>query len=853
MKFILIAAIAFSIISSKSIAQLPYQNKSLSPEERANDLLTRLSLEEKVKLMMNASDSISRLGIKPYDWWNEALHGVARNGTATVFPQTIGMAASFDDSLLYQVFSVVSDEARVKNRIAREKGEYKRYQGLTMWTPNINIFRDPRWGRGQETYGEDPYLTSRMGVAVISGLQGNNKGYYTKLYACAKHYAVHSGPEWNRHSFNVENISSRDLYETYLPAFKAAVQKGKVKQVMCAYNRFQGAPCCGSSNLLTQILRNDWNYQGIIVSDCGAINDFFNPGTHQTHANAAQASSAAVLSGTDIECGNVYKSLPAAVRNGLINESQINTSVMRLLKARFELGEMDEQSPWDSLSDSLVNSRNHQKLALQMALKSMVLLQNNGILPLNDKCKIALVGPNANDSVMQWGNYNGTPKHTTTLLEALRVQMPKSDIIYTEACGLTDKAQSLIDQCRDKGEKGLSVCFWNNKEMQGAPVIETQIESAIKINKSAAFANGVNTSNFSARYHTTFSPAVVGMVQFIFNTKSRLKLKIDGNEVKLDSITRTVLTYNLNVAAGKSYDVVLDFVRGTEVDGFKFDIQRTVNPDFSKTIEMVQNADVVIFAGGISASLEREEASVYVPGFKGGDRTSIELPDIQRNLIAALKAAGKKVILVNYSGSAIGLFPESKNCDAILQAWYPGEAGGTAVADVLYGKYNPAGRLPITFYKNTDQLPDFQDYQLKGRTYRYMQESPLFCFGFGLSYSSFRYGKPTISHNRIKSGDTLTLSVPVTNSGKIDGEEVVQIYLKKLNDADGPTKSLRAFKRILIPAGKTQNVTFELSSDNFEWWDPSTNSMHAHAGNYQLMVGSSSKNEDLTSLSLTID
>lgn len=390
-------------------AQLPYQNPDLTPEQRATDLLQRLTVEEKISLMQNNSPGIPRLGIRPYEWWNEALHGVARAGLATVFPQTIGMAASFNDSLVQKVFTAVSDEARAKNRAFNDQGQYKRYQGLTMWTPNVNIFRDPRWGRGQETYGEDPYLTSRMGVAVVKGLQGPDSARYDKLHACAKHFAVHSGPEWNRHSFNAENIAPRDLWETYLPAFKTLVQEADVKEVMCAYNRFEGDPCCGSNRLLTQILRDEWGFNGIVVSDCGAISDFWGAKKHNTHPDAAHASADAVLSGTDLECGSNYRKLTDAVKAGIISEEQIDISVKRLLKARFELGEMEESHPW-ALPYSIVDCPEHRHLALQIAHETMTLLQNKeNILPLDKHAKVAVIGPNANDSVMQWGNYNGTP------------------------------------------------------------------------------------------------------------------------------------------------------------------------------------------------------------------------------------------------------------------------------------------------------------------------------------------------------------------------------------------------------------------------------------------------------------
>ena len=698
--------------------KLPYQNTSLPPEERAADLVQRLTLEEKVSLMQNNSSAVPRLGIKPYNWWNEALHGVARNGRATVFPQAIGMGAAFNDSLLHVVFTAVSDEARAKNHIARRDSSYKIYQGLTFWTPNINIFRDPRWGRGQETYGEDPYLTSQLGMAVVRGLQGPEDSQYDKAHACAKHYAVHSGPEWNRHSFNAEDIDPRDLWETYLPAFKDLVQKAGVKEVMCAYNRFEGSPCCNSDRLLMQILRDEWGYEGLVVSDCGAIYDFFEEGRHGTHKDKADASSAAVLSGTDLECGDAYKSLVDAVRQGKIKEEDLDRSVARLLKARFELGEMDETTPWDTISDSVVNCRIHQALALRIARESMTLLQNkNNLLPLKAGMTVALVGPNANDSVMQWGNYNGFPGHTVTLLEALRKRLPEEQLIYVPG---------------------------------------------------ALYAEGF-------------------------------------------------------------------------VPKHKKEEMKQMKPlDAASLLKQVDHADVVVFAGGISPLLEGEEMKVDVQGFKGGDRTDIELPAVQRQLLKALKAAGKKVVFVNFSGSAVGLEPETQTCDAILQAWYPGEAGGTAVADVLYGDYNPAGRLPVTFYKNVGQLPDFQDYSMKGRTYRYFEGTPLFPFGHGLSYTTFAYGKA-----EVKDG---CLLVPVTNTGSMDGDEVVQLYLNRPDDANGPRKTLRAFKRVHIPAGATRTVSLPLTEETFNWWDTATNTVHPLKGSYKLLYGGSSDDRALQTM-----
>ena len=699
--------------------QPAYKNTNLSPEKRAEALLKELTLEEKVSLMMDTSQPVERLGIKKYNWWNEALHGIARNGLATVFPMPIGLAATFDAEAVHDMFVTVSDEARAKNTKAAAEGSYERYEGLTVWTPNINIFRDPRWGRGIETYGEDPYLTATLGVEVVKGLQclGEDEKY-DKMHACAKHFAVHSGPEWNRHTFNAENIKPRDLYETYLPAFEALVKDAQVKEVMCAYNRFEGDPCCDSDQLLIKILREEWDYQGIVVSDCWAISDFYREeNSHKTHPDSASASAAAVLSGTDLECGNSYLSLVDGVKRGLIKESDIDVSVKRLLKARYELGEMDDpkEVSWTKIPFSVVASKEHHEQALEMARKTMTLLQNkNNILPLKRGGKtFALVGPNANDSIMQWGNYNGFPSHTITMLEGIQKAIAEDDkLIHVPGCSWV------------KGESNIP-----------------------------------------------------------------------------------------------------------------------------QTLAHVKDADVIIFAGGISPQLEGEEMGVDLPGFRGGDRTDIELPAIQRQLLKALKAAGKKIVLVNYSGSPIGLEPETQSCDAILQAWYPGQAGGQAVAEVLFGDYNPAGRLPVTFYKNVDQLPDFEDYNMTGRTYRYFQGEPLFPFGHGLSYTTFTYGDVQLPASA-KDDETIKICVPVTNIGKMDGDETVQVYIKKQSDTEGPIKALRAFKRVHIPAGQTIQVKLELTPKQLEWWDAETNTMRTQAGNFDVMVGGNS--EDLQTKTIVL-
>lgn len=838
--------------------KLPYQDTSLTAEQRAEDLLPRLTLEEKVALMQNASPAIPRLGIKEYDWWNEALHGVGRAGLATVFPQSIGMGASFNDSLLYEVFDAVSDEARVKSRIFSENGVLKRYQGLTFWTPNVNIFRDPRWGRGQETYGEDPYLTGQLGMAVVRGLQGQENGKYDKLHACAKHFAVHSGPEWNRHSFDAENIAPRDLWETYLPAFKDLVQKADVKEVMCAYNRFEGEPCCGSNRLLMQILRDEWGYKGIVVSDCGAISDFYRPGTHGTHPDKEHASAGAVLSGTDLECGGEYGSLADAVKAGLIDEKQIDVSLKRLLTARFELGEMDEQPAWAEIPASTLNSKEHQDLALRMARESLVLLQNkNDILPLNTDLKVAVMGPNANDSVMQWGNYNGIPGHTVTLLEAVRSKLPKGQVMYEPGCDRTSREalQSLFSECSINGKPGFSAEYWNNRICEGEVVATDQISTPFHFATTGAttFAPGVEITNFSARYESVFRPSQSGGVAFRFQLDGEVTLMVDGEQVAQKVYVKNPTNlYTLQAKAGKEYHIEILFKQRNERATLDFDLGKQVEINLNLAVEKVKDADVVLFAGGISPSLEGEEMPVEVPGFKGGDRTDIELPAVQRDLLKALKKAGKKVVFINYSGSAIGLVPESNTCEAILQAWYPGQAGGTAIVDVLFGDYNPAGRLPVTFYKDAGQLPDFEDYSMKGRTYRYMQQQPLFPFGHGLSYTTFTYGEANLSKNTIGDGGTVTLTIPVSNAGQRDGDEVVQVYLRCMADKEGPHYTLRAFKRVHIPAGETKQVTIPLTYESFEWFDTATNTVHPLKGTYELLYGGSSDKNKLKTIVMNV-
>ncbi len=840
----------------------PYRNPELPASERAADLLGRLTLEEKVSLMQDASPAIDRLGIRPYNWWNEALHGAARAGLATVFPQTIGMAATFDPQLVRRVFDAVSDEARAKYARFAAAGEHDRYKGLTMWTPNINIFRDPRWGRGMETYGEDPYLTTRMGLAVVCGLQGPAGSRYDKLHACAKHFAVHSGPEWNRHSFDAAGIDPRDLHETYLPAFKALVQQADVKEVMCAYNRFEGSPCCGSDRLLHSILRNDWGYRHIVVSDCGAISDFHAAGAHHTHPDAAHASAAAVASGTDLECGSNYRHLVEAVRAGLIAEHTIDQSVRRLLEARFALGEMDADSlvEWNRIPYSVVGSAAHDSLALDAARRSIVLLRNaDSILPLAPDTRVALTGPNANDSIMQWANYNGLPPHTVTILDGLRQALGADNVRHVPMCGHVEPTVrlSVFDQCSQGGRPGFEAVYWNNVDMQGRPVAETVCASPFHFCTLGAtvFAPNVELTHFSARYRSTFVPRESGEVVLRFYYCGRLQVTVDGHArkpMRSNHGSRNA-EIRLSVESGRSYDIVIDYAEhnGTTAQ-LDFDICRVSSVDTAQALAAMADCDVVIFAGGLSPMLEGEEMKVSYEGFRGGDRTDIQLPAVQREAIRALADAGKKVILVNCSGSAVGLVPESERCSAIVQAWYPGQAGGTAVADVLTGRFDPVGRLPLTFYCDTTQLPDFQDYSMRGRTYRHLRERPLYEFGFGLGYTTFSIGRATLSQPILAGADSLVVSIPVTNTGRRPGTELVQIYISRPDDAAGAIRTLRKFAHVSAEAGGTSTVSIALHRSDFEFYDAELGAITAKSGRYVIEYGTSSSADNLQRLSVEL-
>jgi len=861
-KLFMMLAVACSLTATAQ--QYPYQNPNLSAKERAVDLCGRLTLEEKAMLMLDESPAIPRLGIKKFFWWSEALHGAANMGNVTNFPEPVAMASSFNPALLYKCFDVASTEFRAQynHRIYDLGGEDMKMRSLSVWTPNVNIFRDPRWGRGQETYGEDPYLTSIMGDAVVRGLQGDpltgatGQHKYRKLWACAKHYAVHSGPEYTRHSANLTDVPVRDFWETYMPAFKYLVTKSDVREVMCAYQRLDDDPCCGSNRLLQQILRDEWGFKYLVVSDCGAVSDFYT--SHKSSSSPITASAKATLAGTDVECGYgyAYRSIPEAVRRGLITEQEVDKHVIRLLEGRFDLGEMDDPSlvEWSKIPYSAMSTKASAQLALDMARQTIVLLQNkNDILPLKKNAeKIAVIGPNADNEPMMWGNYNGTPNHTVTILDGIKNKQKK--VFYAPGCDLTyDKVMEchMATECTaSDGKKGLKGTFWTNTEWKGKPFTTEYYTQplAVTTNGMHVFAPNLPIEDFSAKYETTFAPKEAG--EYVLNVEGTgdFSVYVNGERKENHHIWRSTPTRTvLQAKVGEKFQIEVRFnTVKTWGAGMKINIARELPLDYQQTINQLKDIDKVIFVGGIAPSLEGEEMPVNIEGFKGGDRTDIELPKVQREFLKALKAAGKQVIFVNCSGSAIALEPEVQTCDAIVQAWYPGQEGGTAVADVLFGDVNPSGKLPVTFYKRSSQLPDYEDYSMKGRTYRYFNDA-LFPFGYGLSYTTFEVdAEPSI--------DTKGVAVKYTveNTGKCDGTEIVQVYIRNTADKEGPLKTLRAFKRVDVKAGQKVTDTIPLDRESFEGWDSETNTMRFVPGTYEIFVGNSSKDEDLQCLPVTI-
>jgi beta-glucosidase len=834
-------------VGSGQNAKPPYQDPALPLETRVNDLISRMTLEEKVSQMMNSAPAIPRLGIPEYDWWNEALHGVAFAGDATVFPQAIGLGATFDQKLIGRVADVISTEARAKYNEAQRQGNRARFRGLTFWSPNINIFRDPRWGRGQETYGEDPYLTGRLGVAFVRGLQGNDPKYL-KTVSTPKHYAVHSGPEPERHAFDAA-VSERDMQETYFAAFRTTVTEGKAESVMCAYNRINGEPACANTHLLGDMLRGQWGFKGYVVSDCGAIDDIYQ--RHHFAKSAAQASAVAVKRGTDLECGDSYRALVAAVKQGLISEAEIDQALKRLFAARFRLGMFDppEMVPYAKIPFSENDSAAHRQLALEAAHESMVLLKNdNNTLPLKKDLKsIAIIGPNADSVQVLLGNYNGQPSRATTPLAGIRAKVsPRTKVLYAVGASLTDVSVVPVPGSMlrtPNGEPGLKAEYFGNNNLQGAPIL-TRIDKEVNFDwgNGSPAAGVVPVDDFSARWTGKLVPAVSGKYRFGAVADDGVRIYLDGKLLVEDWTQHapTTVAAEVTLEAGRAYDLKMEYyeskIGAVARLAWQPPAAATQSP-FDEAVNTAKQADVVIMALGLSSQLEGEEMNVREPGFVGGDRTDINLPARQQKLLEAVAATGKPIVLVLLNGSALAVNWANEHVPAIVEAWYPGEEGGAALADVLFGDYNPAGRLPVTFYKSVDQLPPFNDYRMEGRTYRYFKGDPLYPFGFGLSYAKFKYDNLRLSSTTVKTGEGLTVSADVQNVSGHDGDEVAQLYISHLGaSVPVPIRSLGGINRVFLKAGEKRTVSFVVAPEQLSVIDDA-NRRIIESGEFAITVG----------------
>ncbi|RYY59336.1 MAG: beta-glucosidase [Chitinophagaceae bacterium] len=839
---------AMAVLRAQDYKTYPMWNPALPTTQRVHDVISRLTLEEKVAQMLNTTPAIPRLGILAYDWWNEVLHGVARTPfRTTVFPQAIGMAATWDTNALFTMADYSALEGRAIQNKAIEQGRTgERYVGLTYWTPNINIFRDPRWGRGQETYGEDPFLTSMLARSFVRGLQGEDPKYL-KAAACAKHFAVHSGPEPSRHADNF-NPTTYDLWDTYLPAFRTLVVDAKVEGVMCAYNAVNSQPCCGNDMLMNDILRTQWKFAGYVTSDCWAIDDFFR--YHKTHPDATSSAIDAVMHGTDVECGqSVYTTLLDAVRKGLINEQYLDKSLERLFTTRYKLGMFDPASmvKYAQTPASVLESPSHQAHALKMARESIVLMKNETkTLPLKKSIrKIAVVGPNADNRISVLGNYNGTPSRITTVLAGIQEKLgPGTEVIFEKGINFTNdtllKYTDLRKAFSAAGKTGFVAEYFNNRELKGEPFL-TRPEEQVEHNwqRGDIIGNGVTAVNFSARYTAVFTATETGSLQLEVDADDGYRLFVDGKQV-LDAWTRNrwgAKTYRLDTRKDSSYQVKLEYWQGDENANVTLRTGQLQKTDLTALAAKLAEADVIVFAGGISPQLEGEEMPVNAPGFNGGDRTSILLPAIQTDLLKALKATGKPVVFVMMTGSAIAMPWEAENIPAIVNAWYGGQSAGTAIADVLFGDYNPAGRLPVTFYDNDNDLPGFSNYSMEGRTYRYFKGHTRFPFGYGLSYTSFRYGSMKLP-GKLKTGKDLTISYSLTNTGSKDGEEVMQLYVSH-PDAKGkaPLKALKGFKRVFLRAGETKSFSFKLSAADLSLVSEQDGTLYQPKGKTVISIG----------------
>ena len=834
--------------SAQTAGGAVYLDPSQPVNVRVDDLIRRMTLEQKASQLVNQARAIPELQVPAYDWWSEALHGVANAGTATVFPEPIGLAATFDDSLIHEMAVVIGTEARAKHNQAVRAGRRDIMEGLDFWSPNINIFRDPRWGRGQETYGEDPFLTGRMGVAFVKGLQGDDPKYF-RVISTPKHFAVHSGPEPSRHSIDVQ-VSKHDMEDTYLPAFRAAVTEGKAESVMCAYNRINGEPGCANTFLLVDQLRKAWGFNGYVVSDCDAVTDIFE-GHHFTKSQA-EAAALALKRGMDNECADFftvvkdshdYMPYLDAVKQGMLTEADLDVSLRRLFTARMRLGMFDppEKVPYAQTPDSEIDSAAHRELALKIARESMVLLKNDGALPFSTGVKkILVVGPLAESTQVLHGNYSGTASYAVTALEGIRKQFPSAEVKYVAGTNFL-RQETVIPTTAlttDDGKPGLKGEYFPGSDFSGTPqVVRTDAVVDLQLFRPDAHAitQPEGMKDFSARWTGFLTPSESGTFQ-VGLVGSMHRMWLDGKLIVDDAVLHDPNSQGVTLALvkGHRYAVRIEYLRG----GFGTKLvwlPVSADPSF-EAASAARQADVVVAVVGITSKLEGEEMKVDVPGFKGGDRTSLNLPAEEEALLGALKGAGKPLVVVLMNGSALAVNWANDHANAILEAWYSGEEGGTAIAQTLAGANNPAGRLPVTFYKGVEQLPPFEDYAMKGRTYRYFTGEPLYPFGYGLSYSRIEYSGLKLSSPELDAGNPLTVDVDVKNASPIAGDEVVELYVNFPKLAGAPVRALRGFTRVHLEAGETRHVTLALQPRDLSYVNETGGRM-VGAGDYVISAG----------------
>ncbi len=865
----LFLALATSAACAAQSSARPWLDTTRTPQQRAHDLVSQMTLEEKALQSVNAAPAIPRLDVPAYDYWNEGLHGVARSGYATLFPQAIGMAATWDAPLLGSIGTVISTEARAKFNEAVRHNVHSIYFGLTIWSPNINIFRDPRWGRGQETYGEDPYLTATLADRFVRGLQGDDPHVY-RVIATPKHFAVHSGPENVRHKFNVDP-APHDLWETYLPAFRKTIVDSKADSIMCAYNAVDGKPACASDLLLQDILRKDWHFNGFVTSDCGAIDDFFWKTAHALWPDAEHASASAVLAGTDTSCGNTYKALSAAVHQGLLQEADLDRALDRLFEARIRLGLFDPAAavPYNAIPMTEDRSPAHLALSLKTSEEAMVLLKNDGILPLQSARykTIAVVGPNAASLSALEGNYNAVPRDPKLPVDALRTAFPGARIVYAQGAPYADGVplpvpSTMLRPTLHSTESGLQASYYAadaanlQNAFQRKPVL-TRIDPQIDFDwNSAAPVEGLDQAAFAVRWKGYIVPPRAGNLLFNMRLNNEstagdaVSVRIDGKDViplKGEGQDRRTPHFKVSFADTQPHAIEVSYTHHAPLFGAGVALQWIPPSDVlqAEAVKVAQGADLVIAMIGLSPELEGEEMKIQVPGFAGGDRTNVGLPASQVDLLEKIAAVGKPVVTLLLNGSALAVPFAQQHSNAILEAWYPGEFGGQAIANTLLGKNNPAGRLPVTFYASVDDLPPFSDYSMRNRTYRYYTGTPLYGFGYGLSYTHFTYSNLKLSSTHLHAGQTLTATVDVTNVGKVSGDEVAQLYLLPPatgNSGLSPRLQLEGFQRITLKAGQKQTVTFTLDSRQLSQVD-AAGTRAVQPGRYELAVGGAQPDE----------